>query len=149
MKIIFLEDIRGAGRKGEVKEVSDGFARNFLLPQGRAKLATPEALLNLASERTAKSAAEKKESEKLIGFNQSLNGRRLEFKVRTDAQGHAFGSVTKEMILKNLQEPGSPDLKLAKLTLDHPLKAVGDYQLEIIIKPGLSAKFNVALRPLP
>ncbi len=104
MKIILLRDVRGLGKKNEVREASDGYVRNFLLPNNLAKVAAPEILKGhnkVLEKMTAEDMAGKKRLEEL---SRELETRSLEFHLKTDKSGAVFGSVNKDMILKGLRD---------------------------------------------
>ena len=146
MKVILIQDVRSMGRKGEVKEVSDGYARNFLFHNGLAKAATPGALKELEH---LKSQSDKEEGElkKHLGeLAKKLDGISLEFPVKTDDSGSVFGSVTKEMILKSLREHHLVTKERVEITLEHPLKKLGEHRIPVDLKKGVTAEITVILR---
>ncbi len=147
MKVIFLKDVRGRGKKHEVKDIADGFAKNYLIPQGLAEAATDE---RLARHSAIVQHGEKEQAElvrRLHSLVDILKNRKLEFDVKTDAKGSVFGSVTKEMILKALRDQGFLGAERVDLHLDHPLKELGDHRVEIDLKHDLRASLTVTLRP--
>ena len=147
MKVIFLKDKQGIARKGDLKEVSDGYARNFLLPNGYAKAATPGALKDHA---ILKAAEEKEEQEllgRLKGIARIIGDRTIEFKLKADKQGSVFGSVTKEMVLSALRDTGILGKEHVEIKIDHPLKELGDHTLEVNLKHGIKAKLTVRVAP--
>lgn len=147
MKVILLEDVKSIGKKSEVKNVSDGYARNFLFPNNLAQPATPSALKSLA---ITKEHVEKEEAEArkhLEGLARTINERYLEFPLKTDSKGTVFGSVSKDMILKGLRDTGLIRKERVEVKMDHPLKEVGDHSVDIDLKKGVTAKLKVVIRP--
>src|SRR6185369_12682895 len=125
MQVIFLQTVKGKGQKGQVKEVSDGYARNFLIPQGIAAPATPTGLKNAQEAHIQAAKEEKAEIERLMQAAARLNAQQLEFSLKSDAKGSVFGSVSADMIKKALQE-GGLDLKgKGEAMLPHPIKEFG------------------------
>lgn len=98
MKVIFLKDVKNVGKKFDVKNVSDGYARNFLFSQGLAKIATEEAIKSLEAQKAAALKEEEKNKSGLIALAKNLESREFEFKVKTGEKGEVFGSVNKEDI---------------------------------------------------
>lgn len=147
MKVILLADVREiGGKKHEIKEVSDGYARNFLLARGLAKLATPAALRELAKmkEQSAKEDADL--IKRLREIARLMNDRHIEFRLKTDAKGNVFGSVTKEMILKELRASGLISTERPEIHLSHPIKQIGDHLVEVNLKKGIAAQLKVFVR---
>ena len=144
MKIILREDIDRVGSTGDVKDVKRGFARNFLLPRGLAEAATPAALKELDRrkaailEKRAKAVASAQELAKKV------NGTALSFTRPAGPDGALFGSVGRNDIAKSLQASGF-DVDRSQVQLETPLKAVGDCDVEIRLRPGVSAKVKVSV----
>lgn len=138
MKILLLQDVKGVGRKYDVKEVSDGYARNFLIAR---KLATPAdgAAMKL------KAAAEAQEQARLSGYRESakrLAGEVLEFRVRAGDKGEVFGSVKAEEIKKTLAERG---YDAGEVLLDQPLRALGEREVSVKFGRGVTGKVRVRI----
>lgn len=149
MQVIFLKDVKGKGQKGQVKNVADGYARNFLIPQGSAVPATPAALARLEAERS-KGETESKEAEQRIArIIQNLKDKKIEFLLKTDEKGSVFGSVTGEMIEKALREHGFVTKDRVNAPLAHPIKEFGEHQVELHFHKGLTAKIGVVVKPQP
>jgi len=146
MKAIFLQDVMGKGKRHDVKDVADGYARNFLFPNKLAKQATPAALNALAAlkERVAK---ENEELQKHLGeLARKIEETPLEFLLKTDEQGSVFGSVTKEMILEALREHGLMRAEQANVELERPLKDFGEHTVTLRFKRGIAAQLKVIVR---
>ncbi|MEK7069086.1 MAG: 50S ribosomal protein L9 [Patescibacteria group bacterium] len=129
MKIIFLKDVGGAGRVGEVKEIANGYAMNFLIPRGLAEQATPEKI-SAHEKRVASDVASKKEKEqKLASAVHSLEGARIELKVRATEKGGLFKAVTVADIIKLL----NVDIPEDAVRLEKPIKKTGEYKIGIVL----------------
>jgi large subunit ribosomal protein L9 len=145
MKIILLEDVRSLGKKFEVKEASDGYARNFLFPNKLAEPATPSALKKLAA---LKAEHDKNEADLLDRLNEiakKINDTKIEFSMKTDKSGAVFGSVNKESILKALREHELVRTERVDIELKYPLKEIGEYAVPIDLKKGVLANLKVIL----
>ena len=140
MKIILLKDIRGLGKKHEIKEVSEGYARNFLLSKNLALQATPE---NLAK-RNQWIKEEVKELNKIKQIAEKLSNEKSEFKIRAGEKGEVFGSVTKDDIKKELSKRGYEVLQVG---LDRPIKNLGDHEVAVSWKLGVKSFTTIKLIP--
>jgi len=149
MKIILLEDVKNLGKKYDVKEVHDGYARNFLIARKLAKVAAPQALKELAIEKSRMEKENLETTKKLASLAESMKGKSLIFELRTDEKGHVFGSVTKEMILKSLRSQGFVGKERVDLKIDRPLKEIGEHLLDLDLKKGIKTKVKVILRSQP
>ncbi len=141
MKIIFLKDVKNVGRRGEIKEVSDGYAKNFLLPQEIAELATEKTIKNINIERAA---AEKEIIEKQKKIKQIEDEIKLEFRLKTGKKGEVYGSVTKEEIKQSLQQM---NLGAIEITLHKPLKKIGEHTIDISFGQNITGKIHISIKP--
>jgi large subunit ribosomal protein L9 len=134
MKIILIEDIRGLGRKGDTVEVSDGYAKNYLIPKGVAIVATKEAISKLERNRQ-KEEELKKENYKLAQSTKDKIESIEMLKILPSKNGGVFGSVRKEDIVEFLLENG---IKVSKenIILERPIKKEGEYVVSILLFPG-------------
>lgn len=145
MKVILLQDVDNLGKKYEVKEVADGYARNFLFVKELAKLATEETLKQLETERALlaqKAEADLKAEEQVVG---QLDGQEVEIVVKADDGGKLYGSVSAAKIAKALKDKGF-DIKRNQIKLNQPIKEIGEYD-DIVIESshGLEAKIKVII----
>ncbi len=149
MKVILLVDIKKLGKKFEVKEVPDGYARNFLIPKKLAQFASEIALKKLEARRAETEQEESDEKKHLELLARKISGTKLIFDVRTDDKGHSFGSVTKDMIQKALRDQKLVTKERVEVKVDHPLKTLGDHEIEIDLKKGIRSKLKITLRSQP
>ncbi len=145
MKVILLADVRGTGKKYEIKDVSDGYARNFLLPKNLAKVATPKALAELAETQKEAVLNDEEIRKNLTELARKLNESYIEFPMRTDDTGAVFGSVNKEMILKAMREHKWLGKERVEIVLAHPLKTIGEHMVPVDLKKGITANLKVIL----
>ena len=125
MKIILLQDVKGQGKKGEVIDVNEGYARNFLIKKGLAEAATASKLNDLTQK---KSAAEFHRAEE----------------VKAGSQGRVFGSVTGANIADALQAAGY-NVDKKKVVLTSPIKTLGEYDIELKLLEGITAKIKISV----
>jgi len=145
MKVILLQDTKDIGKKWDVKDVKDGYARNFLFPKKLAKPATPQALKEIEKH---KKNAEKEEAElvrHLSALARTIDDRHLDFEMKISENGAVFGSVTKEMILKALRENGLITKERVEIHLEHPLKILGEHKVPVDLKHGIKAELKIRL----
>lgn len=142
MKIILLQDVENLGKKDEVKEVADGYARNFLLPKKLAAIATESVLeqLELKKEIEAKKAEE--ELKKIQEIAKNLDGLEIEIPVKIDENGQFYGSITALKLSKILKEKGYNIIK-SQIKLEKPIKEIGEYDIVIEFPHGLEAKIKL------
>jgi len=144
MKVFLLQDVANLGRKNEIKEVSDGFARNFLFPK---KLAVPvdQKILNFKKELERK---EKQKLEMLKNLAQQLENQSLVFKLKVGSQNEVFGSVTKEQISKALLAAGLiKDEEKIEVLLEKPIKSLGEHRVEINLSQNIRSKIKIVIQP--
>jgi len=146
MKVILLQDVRTIGKKHEVKEVSDGYARNFLFVNRLAEPATSGALAKLEKMKSASEAEDQELAKRLQGIARELNEIGLQFELEADEHGSVFGSVNKDAILKALREHGFVRNEHVVVTLEHPIKKVGDYVVPVDLKKGITANLKVVVK---
>jgi large subunit ribosomal protein L9 len=131
MKVIFLKDVGGAGRVGEVKDISDGYAMNLLIPRGLAAQATPKNLATHEKKQAELSAQKEQEEAKLKELVQSLRGARIELKVRATEKGGLFKTIGPKEIVHALAEQKGTTLPEAGIRPLEPVKAIGDHIIKI------------------
>ena len=147
MKVLLLQDVKPQGKKGDIVEVNDGYARNFLIRRGLAKEATAS-VINENNQRRA--ADEKRRKEELEAAKQAadrLNGTTVEIAIRCGENGKPFGAVTAKEIADKLSQMGY-DVDKKKVVLKDAIKMVGNYHVELKLHPGVTAKVVVAVKPL-
>jgi large subunit ribosomal protein L9 len=150
MKVIFLQNVKGVAQIGDIKTVSDGYARNFLLPHNMAKPATQDAEKQaevLKSKREKQYGTDKEAAldlaKKLDGLAlSSSKGMTLELKEDANEEGHLYGSVNAKVVAKYLKSKGV-NLKEEYINLLHPLKTVGEHEVELDLHPEVKAKIKI------
>ncbi len=147
MKVILKADVKGSGKKGEILEVSDGYAKNFLLKKGLAEIATASGINEIEQKKRADEfhRAEYVKAQKELCAK--LNGTKVTVPIRAGENGKVFGSVTNEKIAAALQELGfTVDKK--RVSTKEPLKNVGEYDAEVRFMEGVTAKIRIAVVPV-
>ena len=142
MKVILLADVKGTGKKGEIHEVSDGYARNMLIKKGLAKEATAVEVNSLKIKNEAQEFHRKDEEKRLRDLAARLNKNVIVCKVKAGEKGRIFGSVTSQEIANALCEQGY-QVEKRMIVLNETIKNVGVYKIEVKLMAGISAKVSV------
>lgn len=143
MKVVLLADVKGSGKKGELVNVSDGYARNFLFPKKLAKEANAQAMNELKNAEEAKAYKIKTETEAAQKAAAILEGKTVKMTAKAGQGGRLFGSVTAKEIAEALKEQFKVDIDKRKIVVDGDIKAFGSYVCEIKLYAGISAKMFV------
>ena len=143
MKVIFNTDVRGQGRKGEMKEVSDGYARNYLLPRKLASEATADALNALKLKEKAKAAQMAKEKALAEENAKRLSGVVVQNSARAGQGGRLFGAVTSQEIADALREQHGIELEKNKIVQAEPIKQFGSFEVKAKLGYEVSGTINV------
>ena len=142
MKVVLLADVKGTGKKGEIKEVSDGYARNMLIKKGLAKEATAVEVNSLKIKNQAEEFHRQEEIKRLTEMAKQLSGSVISCKVKAGEKGRIFGSVTSQEIANALCEQGY-QVEKRMIVLNETIKSVGVYKIEVKLMAGISAKVSV------
>lgn len=130
MKVILKADVRGKGKKGQMIEVAEGYARNFLLPKGLAVLATADAMNTMRLQEKAKAKADAEAKADATEIAEKLKGLQVKVASKGGEGGKLFGAVTGREIAAALKEQHGVDIDSKKLVLDEPIKSFGSYQVK-------------------
>ena len=148
MKVIFSQDVPKVGQKNEVKEVADGYARNFLIAKGLAKPATEAALkqLELIKAELARQAEEDlKIQENVVS---QIDGQEFEIISKADGTGKLYGSITPVKVAKILKDKGF-DISKNNVKLAVPIKTIGEHEIDLELNHGLEAKIKLIINEEP
>lgn len=142
MKVVLLADVKGKGKKGELCQVSDGYARNFLFPKNLAVPADNAALSELKSREEAKEHHKKEEMDEARAAAEKLNGKSVTLHAKAGAGGRLFGSVTSKEVAEEISRALGVAVNHKKMHMSD-IKNFGEYTAEIRLYPGISAKLTV------
>ncbi|SKC88326.1 50S ribosomal protein L9 [Maledivibacter halophilus] len=143
MKVILLKDIKGTGKKGDVINVSDGHARNYLVPRGLAKEATKGNINKLKAQKASEKKRQEKELKEAKALAERISNITLNFKSKAGEGGKLFGSITSKDIAANLKKNHKIDIDKRKIVLDSPIKELGARYVDVKVYPEISAKMKV------
>jgi large subunit ribosomal protein L9 len=147
VRVILKSEVAGLGRPGDVKDVADGYAQNFLLPRGLAIEATASEMKVLSRARDAKRAKQDRAHADAEELAKRLSETTLVFKLKAGEQGKTFGSVTNKDIAEALQREHKVDIDKTKVHLPEPLKSLGVHMVEIRLLTDVRASVTVAIEP--
>lgn len=143
MKVIFNEDVKGQGKKGELKEVSSGYARNYLLPRKLATEATADNLNAFKLKEKAKAAQIAKEKAQAAEYAEKLSAVQVTIRAKAGANGKLFGAVTSQEISEALKEQFGMDIEKNKIVQPEPIKAYGSYTVKVKLGYEISGNVNL------
>lgn len=143
MKVIFNEDVKGQGKKGELKEVSSGYARNYLLPRKLATEATADNLNAFKLKEKAKAAQIAKEKAQAAEYAEKLSAVQVTIRAKAGANGKLFGAVTSQEISEALKEQFDMDIEKNKIVQPEPIKAYGSYTVKVKLGYEISGNVNL------
>jgi large subunit ribosomal protein L9 len=143
VKIVLREDVDTLGRKGDLLEVADGYARNYLVPRGFALTATKGSQKQADAMRRNRETRERRDREAAQALAAQFEGRTISIKARAGGEGRLFGSVTAADIAEAVQKQTGAEIDRRKLTLDEPLKELGGVDLVVRLHPDVVATVHV------
>ena len=143
MKVIFNTDVKGQGRKGELKEVSSGYARNYLIPRGLAAAATTDNINALKLKEKAKAAQAQRDREQALENAKKLEGVQVVIRAKAGGAGKLFGAVTSQEISDALKEQFDIDIEKNKIVQAEPIKSFGSYTVKAKLGFETSGNINV------
>ena len=144
MKVVLLKDVKGSGKAGDIIEAKDGFAQNFLIKRGLAKVADTQALTENKSQKDAKAFHRQEELKANKELREKLDGKSISVSIKCGAGGKFFGSVTNKEIADKLTELGF-EIDKKKIILPSNIKTAGVYPVTIKISPEETAKITVEI----
>ena len=145
MRVIFVQDVPEVAKAGEIKEVADGYGRNFLLPRKLAVLASSSELKKLEAQRQAEARHRIRSEVQVETIAERLQGLSLTLQARAGAQGRLYGSITAADIAKEIQKLTGEEVDKRKIELEEPLRQLGSYEVSIRLSGGVSPKIRVVV----
>lgn len=143
MKVILKQDVKGTGKKGQMVEVADGYAQNFLIKRGIAVAASNQAMEEMKSKEAAKQHHIEVEKQQASDAAKALEGKKVTLVAKAGANGKLFGSVTAKEIAEAVASRLKITVDKKKVTLKSDIKGFGTYSAEIKLYPGISATVTV------
>jgi large subunit ribosomal protein L9 len=144
MKVILLKDVEGAGKRYDVKEFKNGYARNFLIQKGLGKAATKEAMAWVAMQKEIEEKKSEEDLKKIQEKASTIDGQEVIIQVKVGDENQLFESVSAQKIAEKLKEMGF-EVKKNQIILDKPLKELGEYPVKIKFEHNLEAEISVVV----
>lgn len=145
MKVILKKDVQGQGKAGQLVEVNEGYARNFLIKKGLAEVATSTKINELNQRKASAEYHRQEDIKAMTELAAQLKGKSFGLKIKVGQGGKVFGSVTGANIADALSSAGY-EIDKKKIVLAQPIKTTGDYEVEIKLLEGISTKIKVLVR---
>jgi large subunit ribosomal protein L9 len=147
VKVVFLQDVPHVARAGDVKEVADGYSRNYLIPKKLAAPATPAELKRLELLRQTSAQRQVRSEQEAEALAQTLKDTTLVFKVRAGAKDKLYGSVTSADIAKEIYKVTKHEVDKRKIELGEPIRELGRHQVSIKLLKDITATVTVVVEP--
>lgn len=142
MKVIFLQDVKGQGKKGEIKNVSEGYAQNFLIPRGLVRPATEGNVKTLEQQTAAELKRKEKEKEEAIELGKKLEEVTVTLKAKAGEGGRLFGAITSKQVAEALEKTGIK-IDKRKIEMHEPIRTLGVTQVPVKLHPEVKSTFKV------
>ncbi|MBI3231818.1 MAG: 50S ribosomal protein L9 [Candidatus Doudnabacteria bacterium] len=142
MRVLFIKDAQG-GKKGQIKDVADGYAQNFLIPRGFAAVATPQIVARMEKEAKETEFKHQKELEKLRVLKANMEKREFAIKVKVGDKGQVFGGVHEKQIAEAVSSKLSVEIDPRKVETASVIKALGSHQAKVNLGNGIIANINI------
>ena len=146
MKVILLKDVKGTGKKGEIKEVSDGYARNFLLKKGVAVEANQANMKEVDEKSKSKERKALIEYEEAVLLGKQMENVNIQIEVKSGEGGRLFGSITSKEIAEQLKKQKNIDIDKRKILMDEPIRTLGSTLVEIKLHQKVTTKIRVDVK---
>ena len=147
MKVILKADVKGQGKKGDLINASDGYAKNFLLPKGLAIVADKSAINELEGKKSAAQFHKNQEEMRARELADNLEGKKVTFKAKSGENGKLFGSITAQDVANEIKQQLHLEVDKKKLQLES-IKTLGTTEAVVKVYPGITAKVKVEVLPL-
>lgn len=144
MEVIFIKDLKNQGKKGQIKEVKDGYAQNYLIKNGYAVVKTKENLAKLQAEQAKKVASDQENKEQALKLKEQIDKIIIEFKVKTGEADRVFGSISVKQIKDELAKMNF-NVEKSQIELTNPIASLGFHNVQIKLYPGIEATIKVHL----
>lgn len=145
MKVILLQDVKGSGKKGELVNVSDGYANNFLLKKNLAIEATPKAMNELKNKQASDEHKIEVEKNNAAEMAKKLNDQKIIIKAKAGSAGKLFGAVTSKEVSEQIKQQYSLEVDKRKISLAADIKSFGDFGAEVKLYQGITARITVCV----
>lgn len=146
MKVIFLKDVKGTAKKGELKEVSDGYARNFLFPKGIAKEATTGTINDLKQQQTSEALKKEKAEQDARDLGEKMKSLKITMYSKAGEGGKLFGSITSKDVAERIKKDHSIEIDKRKILMDDHIKTLGEHTVNVKLHQNVTSSFTVQVK---
>lgn len=143
MKVILQADVKGTGKKGQIYDVADGYARNYLFPKKLAIEATTGNIQDISHKKMVEERRKEKEKQDAVELENKINALQIEIKTKIGEGGRLFGSVTSKEIADALKKQHGIEVDKRKIDLKEPIKALGNFEVQIKLHVEVTAKLQI------
>lgn len=144
MKVILLQDIKTLGKRGDIKDINDGYGRNFLIPQKLAAPVTQSLINQIETQKKQDEKRKDEETKKAEALAVKLKGQEIKIPLKAGGAGKPFGSVTVVKIISALKKSGF-DIDKSQIILEHPIKTLGEHNIKIDLGHGVKTEIKIAV----
>ena len=148
MKVVLTQDVPGLGQVGQVKEVTEGYARNFLLPRKLATAATPGALKQVEIQQSAEKKRQQKQDQEMAGLSKNLSEATVTVRSKVGEGGKLYGSVTNGDIAEAMEQQLGQSIDRRKIEIEEPIRHVGSYKIPIKLTKNVAPTINLVVEGL-
>ncbi len=145
MKVILLEDVKGVGKKDQIIDANDGYAKNFLLPKKLAVLADKNNLTKMDNIKKIEDAKKQEEYDNALALGKEIESKTLKINVKLGSNGKLFGTVTNKEIASALKEQSNIEIDKKKIILSSPIKTLGEKEVTVKLHPKVSVTLKIAI----
>ena len=145
MKVILLEDVKALGKKGDIVNVSDGYARNAILPKKLGVEATPKNLNDLKLQKQHEAKVAQQIYEEAVALSKEIETKKVTVKIKVGEGGRIFGSISTKEVAQAAKEQVGLELDKKKMLLTDPIKALGTYEIPVKLHPKVTGKLTVVV----
>lgn len=145
MKIVLVQEVKGLGRAGQIKEVADGYARNFLLPKGLATIATPGAVKEVEARQAADRKRQEKVDQEMRAVGKRLDGTTVTVHSKVGEGGKLYGSITTADVAEALEKQAGQEVDKRRIEIEEPIRHVGTYKIPVRLSKNVTASINLVV----
>ncbi len=143
VKVILMQDVPKLGAVGTIQDVAPGYARNYLIPQGMASIATAGSIKQVEERQAAEARRIARQEEELRGLSERIQGTRIEIQVRAGEQGRLYGSITGADVAEKLGQAIGEEIDRRKVDLEEPIRSLGEHEVTIRLVGRLTPTITV------
>ena len=145
MKVVLTQEVKGLGQPGQIKEVADGYARNYLLPQGLATMATPGAVKEVEQRQAAERKRQEKLDQEMRSVGTKLDGTTVTVRSKVGEGGKLYGSITTQDVAEALEKQAGQSVDRRKIEIEEPVRHVGEYKIPVKLSKNVTATINLVV----